>query len=47
MVEAFTAVNQGSSSQPSDLLACRKVSTSFGRGASGLSATMAEERAVA
>jgi hypothetical protein len=47
MVEAFTVVNQGSSSQPSVLLTCRKVSTSFGKGALGSSAVMAEERAVA
>jgi len=47
MVEAFTVVNQGSSSQPSALLACRKVSTSFGKGPLDSSAVMAEERAVA
>jgi hypothetical protein len=47
MVEAFTVVNHGSSSQPSVLLACRKVSTSFGSGVLGSSAAMAEARAVA
>jgi len=47
MVEALTVVNHGSSSQPSALLACRKVSTSFGKGPLGSSAVMVEERAVA